>query len=80
MSGCCSSFVHPSVGECGICTLYVKSDAVEFDLSYSCRTAVSFFKINHSSLACMEIILGNASEKEIGRKSVGLCRGAKKAV
>ena len=71
MSGCCSSFVHPSVGECGICTLYVKSDAVEFDLSYSYRTAVSLFKINHSSLACMEIILGNASEKEIGRKSVG---------
>jgi len=49
----------------------VKSDAVEFDLSYSYRTAVSLFKINHSSLACMEIILGNTSEKEVGRKSVG---------
>jgi hypothetical protein len=49
----------------------VKSDAVEFDLSYSYRTAVSLIKTNHSSLACMEIILGNTSEKEVGRKSVG---------
>lgn len=64
-------FIHPSVGECRICTLYVKSDAVEFDLSYSYRTAVSLIKTNHSSLACMEIILGNTSEKEVGRKSVG---------